>query len=169
MIGVIFGQRFILEMRKYITLINAFLYISQKYHQKLNNQFSNNHFMTHTLTEFASFAKKKGFFYPSSEIYGGVAGLYDYGHLGTLLKKNFENLWRKYFLGLDSNFFEIETAHIMPEHVFKASGHLENFIDPLVHCSKCPFSDRADHFIEKSLKKRVEGQTTEQLTALIQK
>ena len=47
--------------------------------------------MVHTSKELASFCKKKGFIYPSSEIYGGVAGLYDYGHLGTLLKKNFEN------------------------------------------------------------------------------
>ncbi len=123
--------------------------------------------MVVSLPEFASFLKKKGFIYPSSEIYGGVAGLYDYGHLGTLLKHNFENQWRKYFLGLNPNFFEIETANIMPENVFKASGHLENFIDPAVKCSKCDFSDRADQVVEKATKKRVEGFSPEQLTALI--
>jgi len=119
--------------------------------------------------ELAVFFKKKGFIYPSSEIYGGVAGLYDYGHLGTLLKHNFENLWRKYFLGLNDNFFEIETANIMHENVFRASGHLENFSDPLAKCSKCDHVERADHLVERSLKKRVEGFTPEQLTELIKK
>src|SRR3989338_5042410 len=124
--------------------------------------------MTHTAQELAAFCKNKGFIYPSSEIYGGVAGLYDYGHLGTRLKHNLENLWRKYFLGLNDNFFELETANIMHENTFKASGHLENFIDPLVKCSKCDFSDRADHFVEKNVKKRIEGFTPNELTKLIQ-
>lgn len=114
-----------------------------------------------------TFFKKKGFIYPSSEIYGGVAGLYDYGHLGTLLKHNFENLWRKYFLGLNDNYFEIETANIMHENVFRASGHLENFIDPLAKCSKCDYVERADHLLEKALKKRAEGKTPAELTQMI--
>ncbi len=122
-----------------------------------------------TSQELSVFFKKKGFVYPSSEIYGGVAGLYDYGHLGTLLKKNFENLWRRYFLGLNDNFFEIETANIMHENVFKASGHLEHFIDPIVRCSKCEFSERADHFLEKALKKKMEGLSPEEYTKQIQK
>jgi glycyl-tRNA synthetase len=124
--------------------------------------------MVHTSKELASFCKKKGFIYPSSEIYGGVAGLYDYGHLGTLLKKNFENEWRKFFLSLNDNFFEIETSNIMHENVFKASGHLENFIDPIVKCSKCDFSERADHFLETEMKERCEGMTPDELTKCIQ-
>src|SRR3989338_6613057 len=124
--------------------------------------------MSHTPADLAIFCKKKGFIYPSSEIYGGLAGLYDYGHLGTKLKKNFENLWRKYFLGLDDNYFEIETANIMHEKVFEASGHLKNFIDPIVRCSKCEFHERADHFIEKNIHQRVEGFSPEELTAIIQ-
>jgi len=123
--------------------------------------------MTLTTKELAAFCKKKGFIYPSSEIYGGIAGLYDYGHLGTLLKKNFENQWRKYFLNLEDNFFEIEASEIMHEKVFRASGHLENFIDPLAKCSKCEFVERADHLIEKELKKKAEGLSLEQLTKLI--
>src|SRR3989338_10619870 len=115
--------------------------------------------MPHTPADLAIFCKKKGFIYPSSEIYGGLAGLYDYGHLGTKLKKNFENLWRSYFLGLDDNFFEIETANIMHEKVFKASGHIDNFIDPIARCSKCEFNDRADHLIQSSIGERVEGFT----------
>lgn len=123
--------------------------------------------MAHTAQDLHTFAKKKGFIYPSSEIYGGVAGLYDYGHLGTLLKHNFENAWRRYFLGLSDNFFEIETANIMHEHVFKASGHLDHFIDPIVRCSKCDFSDRADHFLENHTHIKVEGLSPEELTKLI--
>jgi len=121
------------------------------------------------MEDISVFCKKKGFIYPSSEIYGGLAGLYDYGHLGTKLKHQFEEAWRKFFLSLDDNFFEIETANIMPENVFRASGHLENFIDPLVKCSKCQFVERADHLLEKNLKKRVEGLSTEEFTKLIQK
>ncbi len=125
--------------------------------------------MVHTASDLAVFCKKKGLAYPSSEIYGGLAGFYDYGHLGTKLKHNFENLWRKYFLSLDDNFFEIEAANIMHENVFKASGHLENFIDPIVDCSKCDFSERADHFVQAKTKQRSEGLSREQLTRLIEK
>lgn len=120
-----------------------------------------------TIKEMASFCKKKGFIYPSSEIYGGVAGLYDYGHLGTKLKKNWESLWRGYFLGLNDNFFEIECSNIMHENVFRASGHLENFSDPIVKCSKCDFAERADHFVTRNTKERVEGFSPEQLTNII--
>ena len=122
-----------------------------------------------TVNELASFFRTKGFIYPSSEIYGGLAGLYDYGHLGTLLKRNFENSWRKHFLSMNDNFYEIETANIMHELVFKASGHLENFYDPIVKCSSCDFQERADHFLSNSIKKRVEGLSAEQLTDLIKK
>ncbi|MEK6969534.1 MAG: glycine--tRNA ligase [Nanoarchaeota archaeon] len=125
--------------------------------------------MVHSAQDIVVFCKKKGFIYPSSEIYGGVAGLYDYGHLGTRLKHNFENIWRNYFLGLDDNYFELETSNIMHEKVFKASGHLDNFIDPLAKCSKCDFVERADHLIEKNLAKRAEGLSPEELTQLITK
>ncbi len=123
--------------------------------------------MPHTSAELAIFCKKKGFIYPSSEIYGGLAGFYDYGHLGTRLKHNLEKLWRQFFLDLSDNYHEIETANIMHENVFKASGHLENFIDPVVKCSQCDFQERADHFLEKFLKKRSEGFSPERLTQLI--
>ncbi len=125
--------------------------------------------MTHTALDLANFCKRKGFIYPSSEIYGGLAGFYDYGHLGTLLKHNFENAWRNYFLKLDRNYFEIDTANIMHESVFKASGHLDNFSDPSINCSKCDFSERADHFIQSATKQRVEGFSPEELTTLVEK
>ncbi|MBT4446865.1 glycine--tRNA ligase [archaeon] len=121
-----------------------------------------------TSEEFATFLKKKGFIYPSSAIYGGLAGLYDYGHLGTKVKHNFQNLWRKYFLSLNQNFYEIETSNIAAEGVFKASGHLENFTDP-VAISEDGHFERADHLLEKELGQRFEGLTNQEMMDLIKK
>lgn len=121
-----------------------------------------------TVDELAAFCKRKGFVYPSSEIYGGLAGLWDYGHLGTLLKKNFENAWRSYFLGLNDNFYEIEAAEIMPEKVFVASGHVKNFTDIAATCKKGHI-ERADQLLEKNLGKRFEGLSSEELFEEIQK
>lgn len=76
-------------------------------------------------------ATKRGFFFPSGEIYGAKAGFWTYGHLGTLMKHKFEGLWRNYFLKLSDNYFEIEDVNILSEEVFKKSGHLKHFHDPL--------------------------------------
>jgi glycyl-tRNA synthetase len=111
-------------------------------------------------------AKRRGFFYPSCEIYGGFKGFYDYGHLGTLMKRKFENLWRKHFLD-ENNFFEIEPSNIMHEKVFEASGHLKSFVDPAVKCKGCGTIHRADQLIEQELKRTFEGVTPEELTRLI--
>ena len=115
-----------------------------------------------SIDEMAVFCKRKGFVYASGEIYGGLAGFFDYGHLGVLLKRNFENLWRNFFLGLNENFAEIESSEIMPEKVFVASGHLKNFNDFASKCKKGHI-ERADHLLEKNLKQRFEGFTSEQL------
>jgi glycyl-tRNA synthetase len=111
-------------------------------------------------------AKKKGFFYPSDEIYGGLSGFYTYGHLGTLMKRKIENLWRKFFLDED-NFFEIDSPVIMSEKVFEASGHLKSFVDPIVKCTKCGTAHRADQIVENFLKRTFEGATPKELTDLI--
>lgn len=121
-----------------------------------------------TIEEIANFCKRKGFVYPSSEIYGGLAGFYDYGHIGTLLKKNFENKWLKYFLGLDNNFYQIETSEIMPEKVFIASGHLKNFSDIAVRCKKGHI-ERADQLLLRHLKGNFEGLSVEEISNLIKK
>lgn len=115
------------------------------------------------------FAKKKGFFWPSSEVYGGFTGFYDYGSNGTLLKRKFENAWRDYFLGLSENFFEIQPSDIAHEKVFVASGHVEGFVDPVAKCSKCGTQHRADHILEDFLKESFEGLTPEQLKEIIAK
>jgi glycyl-tRNA synthetase len=99
--------------------------------------------------ELTKFAARTGFFYQSSEIYGGLAGLYDYGHLGAQLKRNIENAWRNYFLNLQFNTWEIEPAELMPEKVFEASGHIRNFNDPFTECMKCGTRYKVDSLIEK--------------------
>jgi glycyl-tRNA synthetase len=113
-------------------------------------------------------AKKKGFFYPSDEIYGGLSGFYTYGHLGTLMKRKLENLWRKFFLD-EENFYEIDPSVIMSEKVFEASGHLKSFVDPVVKCIKCGTSHRADQIVENFLNRTFEGATPKELTELIKK
>jgi len=119
-----------------------------------------------SIDELAMFCKRKGFVYPSGEIYGGLAGFWDYGHLGTLLKKNFENIWRAYFLGLNDNFYEIEASEIMPEKVFVASGHLKNFTDIAAKCKKGHI-ERADLLLENVLGKKFEGLNSEEMRAQI--
>jgi len=111
-------------------------------------------------------AKRRGFFYPSDEIYGGLSGFYTYGHLGTLMKIKLENLWRKFFLEED-NFFEIDPSLIMSEKVFEASGHLKSFVDPIVKCTKCGTYHRADQIVENFLNRTFEGETPKELTKLI--
>jgi len=119
------------------------------------------------IEELSVFCKKKGFVYQSSEIYGGLSGVYDYGHTGALLKKNFENEWRNFFLRLNDNFVEIETGVIMHENVFKASGHLENFYDPIVTIEGSDETYRADHLIEEKIGEKAEGLSIEEMQKTI--
>ncbi|MUM64595.1 glycine--tRNA ligase [Acidianus infernus] len=113
-------------------------------------------------------AKRRGIFWPSYEIYGGVGGLYDIGPIGTRIKNKIVQLWRKIFVEENSDFVvEIETPMITPKKVFEASGHLENFTDPIVECSKCHRVFRADHLVEEVLKINAEGLKAEELTNLI--
>jgi glycyl-tRNA synthetase len=114
-------------------------------------------------------ARRRGFFWTSSEIYGGMSGFYDYAHLGSLLKSRWENEWRKFFLGLDDNFYEIQPTDIMHERVWIASGHVDSFVDPIVKCSKCKNIERADKLMEENLKENFEGKSLEELAVIIKK
>ena len=119
------------------------------------------------LKEITTIAERRGFFFPSAEIYGGKSGFYTYGHLGKLMKNKFENLWKDFFL--EQDFYEIEGNAILPESVFKASGHLEHFNDPLTECKKCHFRFRADQLIEDALKIDAEGLSINEINKLIKK
>ncbi len=113
-------------------------------------------------------AKRRGFFWPSYEIYGGVAGFYDLGPLGARLKEKVVRLWREYFIRRQQHIVvEIETPIIGPERVYEASGHLEHFTDPIVECLRCGRKFRADHLIEEKLGIKAEGLTPEEMTRII--
>ncbi|MCK5373333.1 MAG: glycine--tRNA ligase, partial [Candidatus Aenigmarchaeota archaeon] len=95
-----------------------------------------------------SFMQQKGFVWgPEPEIYGGLAGFYTYAPLGKRLKNNVENKIRAVFQKNDM--WEVECPTIMQKEVWKASGHLDSFTDPLIECSKCKGSFRADKLIEE--------------------
>jgi len=95
----------------------------------------------------AELSKRRGFFSPTAEAYGGVAGFQTFGPEGAELKRNIENSWRKKFT-TELGHREIEAPTIMPEPVFQASGHLDGFDDMIIECLKCNSSHRADHLIE---------------------
>ncbi|MFW9924272.1 MAG: glycine--tRNA ligase [Candidatus Thorarchaeota archaeon] len=111
---------------------------------------------------------RRGFVFPTGEIYGGLGGAFDYGPLGTLMRQKIVSFWRNYFVKSEGH-FEIEGAIILPEKVFEASGHLAKFNDPLVQCKECKSMFRADKIIEESLKQNADGLSTEELDAIISK
>jgi glycyl-tRNA synthetase len=94
--------------------------------------------------ELLSLCKRRGFLWPAYDIYGGLAGLYDYGPLGAALKKNIEEHWRELYVQ-GEGFYEISCPIVAPEAVFKASGHTDAFSDMYVECTKCGETFRADH------------------------
>ena len=99
---------------------------------------------TVTLETLVSLCKRRGFIYQGSEIYGGLAGTWDYGPLGVQLKRNTTNLWWKLFVEQRDDMLGVDTAILMNPRVWQASGHLETFHDPLVECSNCHMRFRAD-------------------------
>ncbi len=94
-------------------------------------------------SEIVSLAKRRGFFYPSFDIYGGEAGFYDYGPLGTRLKQRVEEKWRSFYV-LREGCMEISTPAITPYAVFKASGHVDKFLDVVLSCPECGFSAKEE-------------------------
>jgi len=113
--------------------------------------------------------KRRGFFYPSSEIYGGLANTWDFGHYGILLKNNLRDFWWKKFVLQRSDMVGVDASTILPPKVWEASGHLTGFNDALVDCRNCHFRTRADHLIEDKIDEKVEGLTVEELTNIIKK
>ena len=98
----------------------------------------------------AELAKRRGFFFPSNEAYGGTAGFYTYGPEGAALKRNVEDVWRDLFVRKLGN-MELEAPTVMPEAVFEASGHLDGFDDMIIECGECGATHRADHLIEDAV------------------
>jgi len=100
------------------------------------------------MEKIVSLCKRRGFIYPSSEIYGGVEGLCDLGPLGALIKQNLRDFWIKRFILEEENIVLIDGACLMHPKVWEASGHLEHFTDPLVECKNCHFRFRADYMAD---------------------
>jgi len=115
--------------------------------------------MEKTFEKIVSHAKESGFIYQGSEIYGGLSNTWDFGPLGVELKNNIKNAWWKKFIQEDPNNVGIQSAILMNPNVWKASGHLSGFSDPLMDCKKCKTRHRADHLIEEYSKGAVETES----------
>jgi glycyl-tRNA synthetase len=108
-----------------------------------------------TMDKLISLCKRRGFIFQSSEIYGGLASAWDYGPLGVELKNRLQSFWWKSMTQLHDNIAGIDAAIMMHPRVWEASGHVENFTDPLVDCKKCKLRFRADMIDEKNMKDHV--------------
>lgn len=100
------------------------------------------------MEKLVSLAKRRGFIYQGSEIYGGLAGTWDFGPLGVALKNNIKNSWRKTFVGNREDMYELDAALLMNPKVWETSGHVSGFSDPLVECTKCQHRFRADQLAD---------------------
>ena len=97
-----------------------------------------------TLDEVVALCKRRGFIFQASEIYGGLASTYDYGHYGVLLKNNVKSEWWRAMVGERDDIVALDSAILQHPRVWEASGHLEGFTDPLVDCRTCKMRFRAD-------------------------
>ncbi len=100
--------------------------------------------MTVSMEQLVSLCKRRGFIFQGSEIYGGLAGTYDYGPLGVALKNNIKNIWWKQFVDDRTDMYPVDAAILMNQAVWKASGHVGGFNDPLVECTNCKSRFRED-------------------------
>lgn len=96
------------------------------------------------LEDIVSLAKRRGFIYQGSDVYGGLSGTWDYGSLGVALKRNIMQLWWKMFVDDRDDMYGVDAAILMNQKVWQASGHVDTFTDPLVECSNCHARHRAD-------------------------
>jgi len=129
--------------------------------------------MIPSLADITSLAKRRGFIYPGSEIYGGLANTYDYGPLGAALKKKIKDLWWNTFIDRRSDMYGVDTGIILSPKVWEASGHVSGFNDMVLDCKTCKSRFRADHLIEdffekKGKSQKVEGKPCEELTQIVQ-
>jgi glycyl-tRNA synthetase len=101
-----------------------------------------------TMDKIVALCKRRGLIFPASEIYGGIANTYDYGHYGVLLKRNVIDAWWQAMIGDRTDIVALDSAIIQHPKTWEASGHLAGFTDPLVDCRTCGQRFRADHLAE---------------------
>jgi len=114
----------------------------------------------------AELARRRGFFWPSFEIYGGVSGFIDLGPLGTVMKRRIVQKWLDTFIK-KHGFLEISTPVITPERVFQASGHVDHFKDSMVECLNCKRRFKADHLLREAAGIQAEAFSLEQIERTI--
>lgn len=110
-----------------------------------------------------SLCKRRGFVYPGSDIYGGLANTWDYGPYGTELKRNILNFWWKTFIEDRDDMLGLDSAILMNPRVWEASGHVANFSDPLMDCKNCKERIRADKILEEKLGIVATGKSNEEI------
>lgn len=125
------------------------------------------------MQEIVSLCKRRGFVFPGSEIYGGLANTYDYGPLGVQMLRNINNLWWSHFVSGREDMYGMDSSILMSPKVWEASGHTLSFADMLIDCRGCQTRRRADHLIEDYLEKdgrqeKVEGKSEEDLNKIIE-
>ncbi|MBQ0078722.1 MAG: glycine--tRNA ligase [Eubacterium sp.] len=126
-----------------------------------------------TMEKLTALAKNRGFIFPGSEIYGGLANTWDYGPLGVELKNNIKDAWRRKFVQESKYNVGLDAAILMNPQTWVASGHVGGFSDPLIDCKACKSRFRADHLIEGYMKEHgveegpVDGWSNEQLEGYI--
>jgi glycyl-tRNA synthetase len=128
--------------------------------------------MEELMDTIVSLSKRRGFVFPGSQIYGGLANTYDYGPLGTELLRNIKNAWWDYFVTQRNDILGLNSAVIMNPAVWEASGHIKSFAEVLIDCKKCQYRTRADYLIENFLEergeeKRVEGLPPKEMDRMI--
>jgi len=107
------------------------------------------------MEKIVSLCKRRGFVYPNSEIYGGVAGFYDFGPLGVEMRTNLRRHWWKFMVQMRDDVLGIEGAIITHPEVWVASGHVQHFSDPLADCKNCKMRWREDHLPDENRIKRI--------------
>src|SRR5438874_13058261 len=107
-----------------------------------------------TMDKVVSLCRRRGFVFPSSEIYGGLGSTYDYGHYGVLMKNNIRSLWFRSVVQERDDIVALDSAVILNPAVWEASGHVAGFTDPLVDCRTCKLRFRADRLEDASCGRR---------------
>ena len=126
----------------------------------------------YSMEQVVNLAKHRGFVFPGSEIYGGLANTWDYGPLGIELKNNIKKAWWKKFIQESPYNVGLDAAILMNPKTWIASGHVGNFNDPMIDCKKCKARHRADKLIEDALDAKgiemvVDGLTFDQMADLM--
>ena len=121
-----------------------------------------------TMEKLVNYCKQYGFIFQGSEIYGGLANTWDYGPLGSRLKNNIKDSWRKRFIQERPNAYEVDAAILMHPRVWEASGHVSSFSDPLIDCKGCKMRHRADNLIDDfDENAKADGMTQEEMMEYI--